>query len=315
MAFEKKVVVLKQTAEGYSSTDKPLCGICRIETEDEVTTAFLSFIGVAASSRGEYSLFILCGDGKLCRVRLGSQPRSVTESFSPALSLEKGFGAGLFFIEDDIPILVAYRKTENFGKTVKEFKSAVYESFIGREKTVKKPSVSYDDQAVAAVNFYDQKERNKIESLRTENDAASFGSQTQTAKDQEVLKTYEDETDAYKSENGETAAYYLKVKAELDKIFSKFPEEPSLKKVIPESRWAKINYSGDKYYVVGLVKEAGVEKYVCYGVPSPYAEHPPEPLRGYSSFVPRSIFKLKGDGFFIMFQDAVTGRCVKTDEE
>lgn len=320
MSFEKKVVVLKQVSEGFSSTDKPLCGICRLETEDEITTAFLSFIGVAAATQGEYFLFILCGDGKLFHLRLGRSPRSLTESFSPALYLDKGFGAGLFFVKDEIPTLVAYRKTENFGKTVKEFKSAVYESFIDGKKPKKSEIFTrkdilkeYDDQAVATVNYYDQKERGKIESLSTENDAFIVGSPTEKTQNQKNSDTSENETGSYSGKSD--APYYLSVKKELDKIFAKFPEEPSLKKIIPESRWAKIHYSKEKYYVVGLVKEKDTEKYICYGVPSPYAETPPDPLKGCSYFVPKSIFKLKGDGFFIMFQDAVTGKCVKTDGE
>ena len=320
MAFEKKVVVLKQVAEGFSSTDKPLCGICRLENEDETTTAFLSFIGVAAVRQGEYSLFILCGDEKLFHLRLGSNPRSLTETLSPSLCINKGFGAGLFFVKDEIPTLVAYRKTENFGKTVKEFKSAVYESFI-EEKKLRKTEISrqknspkeYDDQAVATINYYDQKERTKIESISTENDAFIVGNQTETAEDQKKSDAFENEKNIDKGKGD--APYYLSVKPELDKIFAKFPEETSLKKIIPESKWAKIRYSQEKYYVVGLVMEQNTEKYICYGVPSPYAETPPEPLKGCSFFVPKSIFKLKGDGFFIMFQDAVTGKCVKTDEE
>jgi len=112
MAFAKKVVVLKQVTEGYSINDKPLCGICRLETEDEITTAFLSFVGIKATAQGEYSLFILCDKGNLLHFSLGNQPRAVTESFTPAVDLEKGFSAGLFFVKNDLPVLIAYRKTE-----------------------------------------------------------------------------------------------------------------------------------------------------------------------------------------------------------
>ncbi len=329
MSFNKKVVVLKQIAEGFASENKPLCGICRVETEDEISTVFLSFVNVAAVPLGEYFLFILCGDGKLFCVPLGKQPVSAAETLSSTVDVESGFAAGLFFVKDDLPSLIAYRKTENFNGSVKNFKSAVYESFISRKKyKATEPNEKtkddypdrlniakedYDDEAVATVNYFDQKERKKIESIRTENDDASVGSQKKEDKNQTEFIPVEDETNPACGKEPEEN-YFSSVKKELDGIFLKFPEEKSLSSIIPESRWAKINYSEDKFYVVGVIKEHGKEKYICYGVPSPYKETPPEPLKGFCSFIPKSVFALKGDGFFIMFQDAVTGKCVNINE-
>ena len=105
--------------------------------------------------------------------------------------------------------------------------------------------------------------------------------------------------------------YYQSAKDELDNLFRKFPTENSLSSVLPNSKFCRINYSADKYYVVGVVKEKNKEKYICYGVPSNYAEEPPKELKDYCCFLPKSIFNLKGDGFWMMFQDAVTGNCVK----
>ena len=101
---------------------------------------------------------------------------------------------------------------------------------------------------------------------------------------------------------------------ELEQMLNKFPREDALLSVFPDSSWVRINYSDDKYYVVGVVKEMGREKYICYGVPSEYSENPPEELKGFCSFIPLSVFSVKGDGYFMMFQDAVTGECIKMKE-
>ena len=63
--------------------------------------------------------------------------------------------------------------------------------------------------------------------------------------------------------------------------------------------------------IVGLVKEGGKEKYICYGVPAVYSKEPPKELKGFCSFIPLSVFDMKGDGYWMMFQDAVTGECIK----
>ena len=93
-------------------------------------------------------------------------------------------------------------------------------------------------------------------------------------------------------------------------ILNKFPPEEGLNKLFPDGKFVKINYSVDKFYVVGLIKENGKEKYVCYGVPAVYSPTPPKELAGYCSFIPLSIFDLNGDGYWMMFQDALTGKCI-----
>ena len=73
----------------------------------------------------------------------------------------------------------------------------------------------------------------------------------------------------------------------------------------------KINYSQSGYYVVGVINENKTPKYICYGVPAVYSKTPPKELDGFCTFIPLSIFSLDGDGFWMMFQDAVTGECIK----
>ena len=120
------------------------------------------------------------------------------------------------------------------------------------------------------------------------------------------------ETDASSCQNrtGKTP-YYLSVKDELDRVFSGFSHELGLEKMFPDSVFVKVPYSKEKFYVVGLVKELGVEKYICYGVPEKYSPNPPEALKDCATFIPLSIFDLKGDGYWMMFQDAITGDCIK----
>ena len=64
------------------------------------------------------------------------------------------------------------------------------------------------------------------------------------------------------------------------------------------------------YYVFGVVSEDGQPKYICFAVPEPYRETPPETLRGFTQFVPRDPLRPYGDGYFMMFQSAVSGRTI-----
>ena len=107
--------------------------------------------------------------------------------------------------------------------------------------------------------------------------------------------------------------YFDKVKTELDTIFSEHPKEESLEKNIPCSKWAKIYYSDEKYYTVGLIFDEKKPAYICYGVPGKYSKEPPLELKGFCSYLPLSIFDVKGDGYWMMYQNAESGECVQID--
>ncbi len=180
----------------------------------------------------------------------------------------------------------------------------------------------YNDEAVATENYYklEQDISLKLERLKEierENlqfeDELSFERCTLKAQE-EHAPTYctQNETDLSSSKkNFGRQPYYYTVQRELNEIFNKFPEEPPLKQLFSDSSFVRINYSQNKYYVVGLIKENGTEKYICYGVPGEYSKNPPEQLKGFCSFVPASLFNMTGCGYWMMFQDANSGDCIK----
>lgn len=354
--FNKKIVVLKQTADGFSSGVKSVCGICRLEKDNELLTVFLSPIGFSALSSGSYRLFIVADDKKLVEKDLGKIPTSSTTVFQSGLSLNKGVSVGIWTVKDDIPLLVAFQKSDDARLSAKDYGTVVVNEIIAERKlrdrekefviekkplsepttTVlsdltpapqelpetasdvadKTPAAIYNDEAVATANYFEQDEEinqklSYIKELSDEyfrsknNDGDSLRAQetNESPKDPDPSKN---EADYKRSEK----PYYLKVKRELDGIFNKYPAETTLEKAFEGSRFAKVFYAENKFYVVGLVKENGKEKYICYGVPSPYRDTPPKELAGFCSFVPLSVFDLKGNGYFMMFQDATSGKCV-----
>lgn len=344
--FDKKIVVIKQMAEGYSVGARPVCGICRLEKENGILTVLTSLIGFSALTYGTYRLYIVCDDKTVIEKDLGKVPSSCVQHLESGISLDKGVSVGVWAIKDDLPLLIAYQKSDDAKMTLKEYGSVVVGEIIAERKLRDRekefaaeknsppplqsatktqqsaaedvPFTLYNDEAVATENYYsygeeieqklDRIKELSYEHFRHENDGGDSVRAEKEKKSQEDLDLNENETDDTGVEN---TPYYLTVKNELDGIFAKFPEEQALQSVINGSRFAKVYYGEGKYYVVGVIKENDKEKYICYGVPSAYRETPPKELAGYCSFVPLSVFDLKGDGYFMMFQDAFTGKCVK----
>ena len=124
--------------------------------------------------------------------------------------------------------------------------------------------------------------------------------------------TYENERDGDGVKNySETNPFYLTVEKEMQDVLTRFPQETTLMNIIPNSNFVKVNYAENKYYAVGLIYENKKERYICYGVPDKYSKNPPKELKGYCQFIPLSMFTPFGDGYWMMFQDATFGTCVK----
>jgi hypothetical protein len=106
-------------------------------------------------------------------------------------------------------------------------------------------------------------------------------------------------------------AYYLSVKNRIDELFSKHEPFNSLSKSIDESKWVRVDYDNKgQYYIVGIIYEEDIPKFICYGVPAPYTETPPKELKGFCQWLPLDLNYPMAEGFWLMFQDCATGDSV-----
>lgn len=349
MRFFKKTFVLKEITQGFSVCGKPISGIARVEIEEGVANLFLSFVNFRSFGRGNYAFILSDGKGGIFYYELGARPTSFARVMERVPETEKGFAAGVCFIEGDLPVLVSFGRTDESELTVTDLKSATAEKCLqirkarlkaeesakNASKTAKtesetpriqkeepqteqplvfsaeeEPPCVYDDEAVATENYY-MTEEEKDDCDRLKNELPFIGDEKEEKTREEDACCGEDEKDSLGGERySECRPYYLSVKKELDEVFDKFPEESSLKKLFPDSDFSRVNYSENKFYVVGVIRERGEEKYICYGVPGAYSENAPEELAPYCSFIPLSVFDLAGDGYWMMFQSAVTGECI-----
>lgn len=168
----------------------------------------------------------------------------------------------------------------------------------------------YDDEVVATVNYYEfEKEGAADENQGRETEEARAGGKD-AGKDEDAQSLFR----FAGSENlagDERTCYYQTVKKHLDSLFEKYPPEEQLAESIPFSRWVKVVFARNKYYTVGVISDEKKPKYICYGVPAEHYGDPPEALKGFCSFMPLSVFDMRGKGYWMMFQDAETGACVK----
>ncbi len=335
MQYVKKILVLKSTENSLYLSQR-LNGLIRLEIENGVAETHISLINLPNNLLENYFVLFIDSSKNEFEFNLGPRPTSSYHTFPCEPNVSRGFCAGVFVIKDSLPLVLGFASESDF-LTLQEFKRALAERCLAKHKKLVKECETksfncpkdqvqppletiYNDEAVATENYFelDDEINEKLlslkekenESLQFENELFNCECEKEAQKDFPPNICTQNETDAFKCEKTSLPRHFDTVKAELDQIFFKFPEEDGLTKHFKESRWARIYYSKEKYYVVGLIYENGQEKYICYGVPAKYSKNPPKELDGFCSFIPLSVFDMFGAGYWIMFQDAESGKCV-----
>lgn len=341
MAWMKSTVALKQVCDKFAISGKRATAICRIESENGVSDLHFSVVNLSPAINGEYHLYLIDSLSELFSFKLPAKPTSTNYPLLKCPNLERGFAVGLYYVKDCLPTVVLFAKTENCTVDLQTLNKRVSEKCLNllkkiqttsKEEIDKQANLStsdekgetplqkqYDDEAVATENYFliDDKINIKLDKIKEfdrerisdENELSDSSNKTEKEVNQTDANLLSDETASCSCQSQQTD-YYLTVKDGLERIFASFTSETPLRNLFPDSRWARITYSKDKYYVVGVIKEMGSEKYICYGIPDKYSKTPPKELDGYCVFVPLSKDERQGDGYWMMFQDAKTGNCI-----
>lgn len=161
------------------------------------------------------------------------------------------------------------------------------------EKVLNENNIDFDDELKGQIENDIDKE------MRT----LSFAIENEKCKECKYRQCFYEE---------EKSSFYSKLKNQIEKIFDENKTEEYLEKIIPNSKWAKVEYekNGD-YYVIGLIYESGQLAYLCYGVPGVYQKNAPEELSGYPVWLPLDSDKKDGFGYWLVYQNADTGEAIK----
>lgn len=101
--------------------------------------------------------------------------------------------------------------------------------------------------------------------------------------------------------------FYLGVKNKLEELFIVYPRETRLEKLVPSSKWVKINYDEEDYYVTGVLSEDENVSHIVYGVPAVKEVPPPKGMEDICDFLPVAGMEKGFSGYYLIFQDINTG--------
>lgn len=179
------------------------------------------------------------------------------------------------------------------------------------ERAVAEQKADYDDEKIVTENYYTEtKNERRVLSQNSQN--AHLESAMETG---ETPGTTPAENDDAKSllhpfkTDGD--GYYLSVKNELDELFNTYPKDDTLAGAFSCGEWVRVKGTAkDPQYLVGVIYEGGQAKYICYALAAQDKDTPPDEIKNVCSFVPVSALS-ENVGFFVIFQSATGGECIK----
>jgi hypothetical protein len=182
-------------------------------------------------------------------------------------------------------------------------------------REVSEKDKKYDDEMVAVKNYYRAEENDEYELLHESSEDAQTKSEDQIEcgeAGQDVAEDVDAESVLHPFEI-DPDGYYRSVKAEIDELFEKYPKDDTLNGVFSCSEWVRLKgEEGSPEYLVGIVYENWKAKYVCYALPADDRDSPPEEIKDVCTFVPTSLYS-DTVGFFVIFQSAASGECIRPE--
>ncbi len=291
MGYTKNIAVIRGLKSGFSADGGSLSGLVKAEKYGASLKVEVSLINFAPLTEGRYVAAI--SDGKKVCILDGLSFDGVSEVDTSA-----GFAALICFVNGTVsPVASAICGA---------FQSAAMGIREEIEKLERVKNDGYNDEALAQENYYEYEQ--------TDKDRGAVRENTEKEKDGESVR--KNEKDNVVREKEPTAGglaggdFFGRMKDEIEKVLSSYPSERALEETVEDSRWVRINYGGDKFYVLGVIYGGGKPRYICYGVPSTDSRRPPESLSNLASYIPSSPENAEG-GYWVMYQDAATGASVK----
>ena len=316
-AYVKKIAVIKQIKSGFSADGGALSGLVKAETYAGFLKVEVSLINFAPLTEGSYVLGIT--DGLNTVVFEGLSYEGEDE-----INLSSGFAFLVCFCHNGVAP-VASAACGQMACALPDLKEE-----MARRENIRpqKGGAAYDDEAITEVNYYErayesgaavretekeEKERlaggeDAQDSCAVQSDESGKGGGDKSGKREKrsrVTQTASVKNSGEEPTEGGLAGgdYYTRMEGDIEKIFSTYPKESALERAVEGSRFAKISYGENKYYVFGVLTVEGKPRYLCYGVPAKDAQKPPPSLRECATYIAVS----ETAGYWMTYQDAATG--------
>ena len=343
MNYVKKMCILRQIKQGFSADGKTLSGLIKAEQYGKNLAVEISVINFAPLLSGEY--YCLLSDGKGKTEMLCLRGKSLFNILTD-MDISGGFCGIICHVKTEV-VPIAYGVNGNKQYDWKKILNATLPPVFPKNPHKNKPADTADDAIAASrseTDFGENTENgdDKKTPLSTEreyddesiveenyfkeneNERDEFKKAVQDVRGESANQSQDEKKGTNPTQNGDATGvlhpfktnpdgYYLAVKSEIEELFKIYPKDKTLCGAFSCSDWVRVKGTAkDPQYLVGVLYEDGRAQYICYALATENKDNPPEEIKNVCSFVPISVFDTTR-GFFVIFQSAASGECVKPE--
>ena len=176
------------------------------------------------------------------------------------------------------------------------------------------PEKNYNDETVAAENYYEEKEDEcNLPEKTGQNAHAESTNQVEGEKKRICPAEDVNAPRVRQPFKTDPDGYYLAVKADIDRLFQTYPKDSTLVGAFSCSEWVRVKGAANNpQYLVGVLKKEGRVHYICYALATEDRNAPPNEIKNVCAFVPSNVYDDER-GFFVIFQSAASGECVRPE--
>ncbi len=301
-AYVKKIAVIKQVKGGFSADGGAVSGLVKAETYAGFLKVEVSLINFAPLTEGRYVLGITDGLNTVTFEGLSYEGEG-------DFNLSCGFAFLVCFCHNTVAP-IASAACGQMACALPDLKEE-----MTKRENIRPPKggAAYDDEAIAEVNYYENsfKGGTAVRTAETQEKSGRSGGEdekdigaVESEKESGIAEAAATVSDKKEPISGGLAGgdFYSRMEGDIRHIFATYPAEPALERAMEGSKFARISYGENRFYVFGVLKVEGKPRYICYGVPAENGEIPPKSLKDCASYVPTDA-----GGYWMTYQDAATG--------
>lgn len=127
---------------------------------------------------------------------------------------------------------------------------------------------------------------------------------------------YYDKNDVFREQIAadKQSNFFERISYQVEKMFVSNPQEDVLNEILPNSKFCRVEFDDQSgHYVFGVIYDEQKPKYLCYGVPAKKDSPPPKELTNYYQWLPIDVDEQDGDGYYMMYQEAETGKSISVE--
>jgi len=145
-----------------------------------------------------------------------------------------------------------------------------------------------------------------IEDLVTQNLRKEDKEEYQYYEEEKVKENLKEDLTNNKSE------FFDSIKSQIEELLNTYEEEKALEEIIPNSKFVKVDLERNgNFYIFGVINENDNIKYIVYGLPGEYSVKPDDEYSKFYQWLPLNQDNPEGYGYYLMYQDAISGNQIE----